>query len=147
MRGGLVDLRELGPDGEVGPQPALSLLPQAGVLLVVGLVGVLPLAATGLGGGVGGIEAVLLLYLPGQLRVVSKGLGVKVRGGGVELLGRLLAHIRQCQPLGVIGRLIFTLEQSSELLLQCDQLFRLPQPHGGRIRPIGLFGTEFMALA
>ena len=76
---------------QVGPQPVQGLLTQAGALLVVELVRVLALSATGQRGGADGVVAVLGVQVVEQLRLLGERLAVESHGGRVELLAGQLA--------------------------------------------------------
>src|SRR5262249_5445429 len=65
-------LDRLGPEGEVGLQPAQRLLAQPGPLLVAELAGILALACAGQGGGAGGVVAVAGPQVTGQVRLLGE---------------------------------------------------------------------------
>jgi hypothetical protein len=106
---GLIAFRLFGPINDVRSQPVEGLVPQVGTFLVVEIVGVIAPAAAGQGRDAGGIVAMAIPWVLDKFRLRLEGSAEEPCGGGIQFLV-LLAHLSQEQALGIIRRLVVTLQ-------------------------------------
>ncbi len=106
------------PGVQVGSQPVQCLLAQTGAIFLGEAGRVLALAATGQGGGAGGVVAIGGAQVGGQFRGVCESNFKEARGGCILLDEWLLANVGEIEALAGVLRVVLALQDGWDTLLR-----------------------------